>query len=397
VPICLPEQPEFSTQSERLVWEHLRDGLDDEDFLIANQRVTDRFKDHEIDIAIVLPGAGLVVVEVKGSQVTCSNGIWSIERNGRLEEIHPVRQAALGKYATRSYVEHDDRWGSRRRIRWCHAVILPYTHVDDGFAQPDCPRWAVIGRNDMHALVPLLRDIAKLQETEHRVPDTDDVHAIAEILRGRLPPQRDLVGAAQERADVAERLTQEQAAVLDAIRLLPRVEVRGGAGSGKTWLALEQARRLGHQGLRVALMCYSRGLAAYLERRVAAWPRKDRPAYIGTFHGLGLSWGRRRAAMTTAPTGSTGCPLRWWSPRSISRIDSGSMPSSSTRLRTFADLWWPALLASLHDEESGRLYAFLTRDSACSAGTGARRRRWCRSCSTTTCATRARSATRSTR
>jgi phosphate starvation-inducible protein PhoH len=54
-------------------------------------------------------------------------------------------------------------------------------------------------------------------------------------------PQRDLIGEAAEREDVADRLTQEQAAVLDAIRLLPRVEVRGGAGSGKTWLAVEQA------------------------------------------------------------------------------------------------------------------------------------------------------------
>jgi len=61
----------------------------------------------------------------------------------------------------------------------------------------------------------------------------------------------------------AARLTQEQAAVLDAIRLLPRVEVRGGAGSGKTWLAIEQARRLSHQ------------------------------------------------ATTTATTGSGGCPSRW--------------------------------------------------------------------------------------
>ena len=36
------------------------------------------------------------------------------------------------------------------------------------------------------------------------------------------------------------------------------------------WLAVEQARRLSREGKRVALTCYSRGLAAWLERRVAA-------------------------------------------------------------------------------------------------------------------------------
>src|SRR5690606_41849099 len=68
------------------------------------------------------------------------------------------------------------------------------------------------------------------------------------------------------RSDVAQRLTREQAAILQVTRLIPRVEVRGGAGSGKTVLALEQARQLtrGRHDLkaqRVALICYSLGLA----------------------------------------------------------------------------------------------------------------------------------------
>ena len=43
------------------------------------------------------------------------------------------------------------------------------------------------------------------------------------------------------------RSTQHQTAVLDAIRLVHRVEVRGGSGSGKTFLAMEQARRLAQE------------------------------------------------------------------------------------------------------------------------------------------------------
>jgi gamma-glutamyltranspeptidase/glutathione hydrolase len=38
-------------------------------------------------------------------------------------------------------------------------------------------------------------------------------------------------------------------------------------------------------------MCYSRGLAEFLIRWVAALPQKEQPAYVGTFHGLGYSWG----------------------------------------------------------------------------------------------------------
>lgn len=56
-------------------------------------------------------------------------------------------------------------------------------------------------------------------------------------------------------------LTRDQARMLDAFRLFSRLKVIGGAGSGKTWLA--QARRLSADGQRVALMCYSRGLARW--------------------------------------------------------------------------------------------------------------------------------------
>jgi RecA/RadA recombinase len=98
-------------------------------------------------------------------------------------------------------------------------------------------------------------------------------------LSGRGLPQRDVVARALENEDAADALTEHQAVILDAIRLLNRVEVRGGAGSGKTFLAMEQARRLAQRGQRVALVCYSHGLASYLERITATWPRRQQPAY----------------------------------------------------------------------------------------------------------------------
>jgi hypothetical protein len=76
------------------------------------------------------------------------------------------------------------------------------------------------------------------------------------------------------------------------------MEIRGGAGSCKTWLALEQARRLQHTGERVALVCYSRGLAAYFKRVMAKWPCRERPSYVGTFHGLGTDlWGAEESEL----------------------------------------------------------------------------------------------------
>ncbi len=134
--------------------------------------------------------------------------------------------------------------------------------------------------------------------------------------------------------------------------------MRGGAGSGKTWLAVEQARRLTRDGKRVALTCYSRGLAAWLERRVASLPRKERPAYVGTFHNLGVDWG--------APTGSEDDSNFWEVELPTRMVDLGAQQPPGQlfdalvidEAQDFADLWWPAALAALKDEEHGGLYVF---------------------------------------
>jgi len=63
VPILRPESPAFTTPGERKVWNLLRAQLRDEDLLLANLRITNRNKDYESDIAVVLPvGRGRSIV-----------------------------------------------------------------------------------------------------------------------------------------------------------------------------------------------------------------------------------------------------------------------------------------------------------------------------------------------
>ncbi len=84
------------------------------------------------------------------------------------------------------------------------------------------------------------------------------------------------------------RFTEEQFAVLDQFARNPRVIVDGSAGTGKTLLAVEQARRSASAGRRVLLLCFNRALAKWLAEeaegttvlthpRVHAAPRRRRP------------------------------------------------------------------------------------------------------------------------
>lgn len=360
------EGHQFANEAERLVWETLSKQKHDDWVVLPNQRLTTEKKDYELDFVVLMPGTGVVVLEVKGGSVWVDDqGRWR-QNNRPHNVIWPVDQARDGKYALRTYVEADPRWrtSSRTRIRWGHMVVVPFTDLADDFTTPDCPRWTISGRGDLDDLAGRIHDLADRQETGHRVPDDGDIDLIREILTGRSFPVPDITAQADEREGVADRLTQEQAALLKVARLIHRLEVRGGAGSGKTILALTQAKDLTRgQGerkpQRVALLCYSIGLSQYFKRQLAGVPRRHRPAFAGSFEDLANEWGistdhdrndadfwERDLAAQMAEV-ATGLPEG-------RRFDAIIVDEA----QDFADHWWHSLMKALKDEESGGLYVY---------------------------------------
>jgi hypothetical protein len=357
-PRCFPANPEFEHHTERAVWEALRDQLPDDAALLANQRFVDRKGDREADLVVALPGAGIAVLEVKGGTVTFDGLTWR-QSGGKAHNkaINPAEQARRAMYALRQYLDEDPRW-RRRRVRFGHLVALPTSIVADDVHPTDCPRWMVADAAQLRDLAAIVRDVLRRQDSENPLAGERDIEDLLEILTGRPLSQRETVDLAAVREAECELLTARQSRVLDLIRAIPRVEVRGGAGSGKTWLAVEQARRLAREGQRVGLICYSRGLSAYLRRRVSLLPNGERPAYVGEFHALGVDWG--------APRGQDNDSDYWERrlPDDIGRVAQHLLDDQRFDAfvvdegQDFADTWWPALVQGLKDRKGGRLYVF---------------------------------------
>jgi len=354
---CFPDQPRLVNPAEQTVWDRLRAQCGPGDLLIAGQRVTNHTKDFEIDVVAVLEGAGVVTLEVKGGQVTHDGQSWQ-QRHGRIDPVNQVRDA---KYALRDYVETDPRWGGRRRLRWAHLVVLPHTELPADFALPECPRWTVIDRTQLDQLAELARVALRQQDTANRVPSAEDVDLLKRVFTGRGLPQRDVVARALEHEEAADRLTEQQSVILGAIQLLHRVEIRGGAGSGKTHLACEQARRLSQSGQRVALLCYSHGLASYLQRLCSGWPHRQRPGYVGEFHALGLGWGAPPAPAATAEHPQF---FEHDLPAVMTELAQQLPPGQRfdaivvDEAQDFDDSWWPPLLGALKGPDRSGLYVF---------------------------------------
>ncbi len=358
---CLPEAPKFASPAEAEVWERLRETLPADVLLLANVVLVDEELDHEADLIVMFPDVGIVVVEVKGGSVHYDGEQWWQSGGGHQHKIDPVAQVRRVKYAVRDYVEGAPGW-SRGHVAWAHAVVTPYSGFPQDFELADCPRWSLHDKDDLPDLAAGLEATARRMQQGRRPPTHDDVEVASQQLRGRSFTVPDRNAEAAERASEVERLTAEQAALLSVTRLLHRVEVRGGAGSGKTMLALAQARELsrGRSDMapqRVALLCYSIGLAEFLKRQVEAWPAWQRP-FVGTFHEFGKQWG--------APDGDREDGHFWETelPATMAELAVGLEDEQRydsiivDEAQDFADDWWTSLLRSLRDPERGGLFIY---------------------------------------
>ena len=274
---------ELPSQAEAKVYRALRDGLP-QDFVVFFQvgwilrREEEQAKDGETDFLVCHPDLGYVCIEVKGGGVgfDATSGEWfSVDRHRQKHEIsNPINQALRAKYSIRSKLNEHQRWRdlALRNVLRGHAVFFPDIGDANALSRPDMPA-ALIGcakdlrdprawlegvfgfwGNDAPGFAPIgRRGVEVVREVFARS------FVVAPLVASRLAEQE------------ARRLllTKDQLRVLDFLRSHRRVAVSGGAGTGKTVLALEKARRLAAEGFRTLLTCYNRQLADHLSHLCA--------------------------------------------------------------------------------------------------------------------------------
>ena len=302
MPICIPAHPVFKSDAERTVWDILKRDLPDRAFVISNLPMSHRGDDFEVDFVVVWPGIGVCNLEVKGGYVQ-RRGVedWTTtNRHGGSDRIDPNGQLRRNHYAIKEYV--DTHWSLKETAKLAGLAVFPDTAFPADFDPPDLRADRIVDRDELQNLVERIRKVC--YETLHQVASADYCFAFVNALTATRDATRDFVSMKDERAAIIRRWTAEQKIILDVAKSMPCFAVTGPAGSGKTYLALEQTHRLTKQGKRIALLCFSRGLSRYLKSVVETWPEGERPAFVGTFHQLGRSaWG------VEAPAGA---PVDWW-------------------------------------------------------------------------------------
>ena len=229
----------------------------------------------EIDFVVIVPGKGIVCLEVKGGRVSCNGGLWqTMDRSGNIHRLKsPFIQARDSMFALKNWIaDHFGRGAPEERCPIGYAVIFPDVACPP--VNPEFERSEAIDYHDLQG--PISRSILRFatQRLESLQPYKDaslPTPSEAKSVKNSLRPDFDRVVSRSVYLDRNKEkllcLSEEQYERLDELEANPRCLFSGPAGTGKTLLALEYARRADRAGQNTLFVCFNRLLARWIKRQ----------------------------------------------------------------------------------------------------------------------------------
>ncbi len=385
IPARLPEREETTRKinhSERVFFDCLRDQLPD-DFYIYHSLgflEPERATQGEVDFLVLHPVLGMLVIECKGFGVQRDNQgqWWRTGQYGKKHKITPPNEQAKAQVAglIKKFASGVGRLLPHTRsefpLSYGWALAFPLSSWDAINPPPELDQDIVF---DTHALENMhARVVAAMKFHARRFgaqgPPTLEPGDFHRLRHNVISPELDLAPKLSgqinlERIEMV-RLTRSQIQIVENLRANRRLRVPGGAGTGKTILALHAARIHASRRKNVLLVCFNANLGDHLNETAASFP--DLPGSIDatTFHrlcwrasqllyGHGLEVPREAAAqkdfwLETAPLilmeAITQEKIGPWD---AIIVDEG---------QDFAPIWWEVLEEGLRDKNSSKIAVF---------------------------------------
>ncbi|HLL06898.1 MAG TPA: AAA family ATPase [Myxococcaceae bacterium] len=305
----IPDVPSTSerfhnSSGEAEVYTALR-ALPDPIVVIHGLRTLTRHEDQEqpangeADFVILDPARGILVVEVKGGTVSYDPGSdqWSIRaRRGReLPMKDPARRAENRLRDLRKKLKDDPGWATLAlpESPGGHAVVFSELDAPVVTLRPNLPHSIVGGRAALADLSAWLDGVYRFWGAS-AAPGISWLHHAVRVLAQpfEVQPRLGVVVARDDRR--LDYWTDQQWQALQGTYLMRKLGVAGGAGTGKTLLAMRRAQELAREGERTLLLCFNALLGDHLKHESMLFARAEPEAgarlLTMTFHELCKWW-----------------------------------------------------------------------------------------------------------
>lgn len=328
--------------------------------------------DGEIDFLIVHKELGLLVLEVKGGRIRVEGetGLWYTKNRFDQEiqlDISPFDQARRNLYALKDKL-NEAPITRPFFYQLKRGIALPDVNISLKDIGLDGDRELVIDSTDLSDLEIAVRRIMGNSQKKDILNDYA-IKALVDTLYPSLEINH--IALSTQVLDTEKHivtLTENQFAILDALQLRPQAAISGCAGSGKTMLAMEKARRLANEGFQVLFTCFNKNLAQWIREKFVQDPYiVNERIFVTHYHGLVNELCRRAGitlpqAIDNADTKTKNAYLNDVLPQKLHdaltmlpiRFDAIIADEG----QDFAEMWWVTLLDLLKDRDQGIFYIF---------------------------------------
>ena len=226
----------------------------------------------EADFVIFHPKKGILCIEAKAGQVDYVNGCWKYGSGEEMKHDGPYNQAARNKWKIKDAILDHGLEQEYRHCKLLHAVWFP-----------DVPMSRLKSKN-----LPAEADLAITLTSDtfgHIQDEIDKIFNIElnagietslseketqRILNHVLAPSFDLISLQEVQKarsqHVFKKMLREQKALLNYLEEQNSAVINGLAGTGKTVMAVEKARRHSEKNESVLFLCYNVLLKEHLKK-----------------------------------------------------------------------------------------------------------------------------------
>lgn len=267
---------------ERAAFAALRDAPGADDWIVFHSLAIGRHvtqREGEADFVVMAPGLGILVIEVKSHLrvQTDAAGRWKLG-NDDWTDRSPFTQAS-GEFHS---ILHFLRQRTIEPLAYPAGYAVWFTAIAKQNIPPAIgwQEWAVLDASDLAQPASAVRRVLAAVDKDTVAKNGGYRHVAGEPTAERLDRVRDaLVPSFAAEIKPAERrrrreqelslFTADQVRSLNLISRVPRVLVEGPAGTGKTYIAAEAARRHASAGERVLVVMFNRLLEGHLRSALA--------------------------------------------------------------------------------------------------------------------------------
>ncbi len=324
-------------------------------------------REGEADFLILHRQYGLLIVEVKGGEITLKGRTWYRHVKSGLKEIKdPVRQGRRSLWALK-----------KRLTLICGKTVADQTIISVAVAFPHClfkdnpptdlPTDSIITMDDMAAIEPAIIRAYKAGGGGTRELSVQEFDAVRRALAPEFRIYEPLRVSVDATAETLARLTRQQLQVLRGFDGNPRAIIEGVAGSGKTLLAMQRARSFAAKHKAVLFTCFNAELAKWIREEMDGdLAENGGKITVQNFHRLASDLCRAADVDFTVNQQDA---ARWWDEKAPDLLAEaaldlyGGTPPFDAMVvdeaQDFSPSWWDAL--EYLCDRKGSVWAFLDK------------------------------------